>query len=72
MTQSDDIRLTDLEIQTAHLQKTVDELNEVVTKQANEISLLTRRVAILMERAASEEVATGEAAPMADQPPPHW
>ncbi|GEM_PF-153019 len=72
MSNPDDIRITDLEIQSAHLSRTVDELNEVVTRQADEIKSLTRRVEMLMQRAAASEAAEGEAAPLADQVPPHW
>lgn len=72
MPTSQDIRLTDLEIQATHLSRTVDELNEVVTRQADEIKALNRRVHMLMERAAGENADGGEAAPLADQVPPHW
>jgi len=41
-----DTRITKLEVELSHLARTVDELNEVVTKQADEIELLTRRVRI--------------------------
>ena len=67
-----DNRLTDLEELTAHLARTVDELNEVVTRQADEIDRLTHRVAMLMNRAAEAELAEGGTVPLADQKPPHW
>ena len=67
-----DFRLTDLEIQHAHLARTVDDLNQIVTKQASEIEILNRRVRMLMERLASDEAAAGGPVPLADQPPPHW
>lgn len=67
-----DNRLTDLEELTAHLARTVDELNEVVTRQAGEIDRLTHRVAMLMNRAAEAELAESGTVPLADQKPPHW
>jgi len=67
-----DTRTTKLEVEVAHLARTVDELNEVVTTQADEIEILTRRVRMMMERLAEEDVASGSAAPLADQRPPHW
>jgi SlyX protein len=67
-----DNRLTDLEELTAHLARTVDELNEVGTRQAGEIDRLTHRVAMLMNRAAEAELAESGTVPLADQKPPHW
>lgn len=67
-----DERLIDLEIQHAHLARTVDELSDVIARQADEIALLTRRVQMLMERLASEDTASDGTVPLADQPPPHW
>ncbi|MXN66166.1 hypothetical protein GR183_14720 [Stappia sp. GBMRC 2046] len=43
-------RLTDLEAQLAHNARTVDELNEVVTAQADLIDRLTRKVQELTEK----------------------
>ncbi len=67
-----DERLTDLEIQHAHLARTVDELNDVIARQAGEIALLTRRVQMLMERLAGDDATLDGTVPLADQPPPHW
>lgn len=61
-----------LEEQIAHLTRLTDELSDIVAGQADEISTLTRRVAMLMRREAEREVAEGVSAPVADQPPPHW
>ena len=65
-------RLTELEETVAHLVRTVDDLNEVVTRQAGEIDRLTHRVQMLMQRAAEAELASGTSVPLADQKPPHW
>ncbi|NRG19852.1 SlyX family protein [Rhizobiales bacterium] len=43
-------RLTDLEAQLAHNARTVDDLNEVVTAQADLIDRLTRKVQALTEK----------------------
>ena len=45
-------RLNRTEEEVAHLRRAVDDLSDVVTRQTREIDLLTRRVALLMERAA--------------------
>ncbi|MXU65288.1 SlyX family protein [Oceanomicrobium pacificus] len=65
-------RIDDLEIQLAHMARTVDELNEVVTAQAETIARMERRIALLVERAAAQEADTPGSIPLADQKPPHW
>lgn len=64
--------LTRLEERIAHLIRTVDELSDVVARQDAEIAVLTRRVAMLMEREAEREAGAMQGAPPADQKPPHW
>lgn len=64
-------KLQALEERIAHLQRTADELSEVVARQDAEIRRLTRHVGLLMDREASREAAEG-AIPLADQQPPHW
>lgn len=61
----------DLEEKVAHLIRAVEDLSDVVARQATEIAGLERRVRLLMERAAEEEALRGEA-PEADVRPPHW
>ncbi len=63
---------THLEEKIAHLTRTVDELSDIVARQEGEISRLTHRVAMLMEREASREYDAGGSIPLADQKPPHW
>ncbi|MDQ7079563.1 MAG: SlyX family protein [Paracoccaceae bacterium] len=65
-------RLTRLEISNAELTRMVEDLNEVVTRQAGEIETLTRRVEMMMQRLATEEYDSGNTVPLADQKPPHW
>jgi len=52
--------------------RVVEDLNEVVTDQANRIELLERRVAMLMNRAAEQEADQISGAPLSDQRPPHY
>jgi len=65
-------RITRLEEALAHQSALVEELNDVVTRQAAEIDLLNRRVSMLMQRAAEQEADNLSGAPLADQRPPHW
>ncbi len=65
-------RITRLEEALAHQSALLEELNEVVTDQATEIDQLTRRVSMLMQRAAEQEADNLSGAPLADQKPPHW
>ncbi|PAU96837.1 SlyX family protein [Paracoccus salipaludis] len=64
-------KLQALEERIAHLQRTVEDLSDVVTRQAAEVRALSRRVGLLMEREAEREAAEGTI-PLADQRPPHW
>ena len=61
-----------LEEKLAHLQKTTDELSEVVARQDAELARLTRRVEMLMAREAERELDAGGTAVMTDERPPHW
>ncbi len=67
-----DERMTRLEEQIAHQTALIDDLNAIVTSQADQIDLLTRRVAMLMQRAAEAELASDGTAALADQKPPHY
>lgn len=64
--------VTYLEEQIAYLGRTVDDLSEVVARQEREIALLTRRLALVLEREAEREAADSGTIPLADQKPPHW
>jgi SlyX protein len=65
-------RITDLEEQVAYLTKTVDDLSEVIARQDRTLDTVTRRLHLLMERAAEQELEAGGTVPLADQKPPHW
>jgi SlyX protein len=60
----------DLEEKVAHLIREVQDLSDVVARQAGEIAGLERRVRLLMERAAEEEAL--RETPEANVRPPHW
>jgi SlyX protein len=63
-------RMGRAEEELAHLRRAVDELSDVLARQSREIEVLTRRVAMLVARAAEAED-TGSVT-LADQKPPHW
>jgi SlyX protein len=60
-----------LEERVAHLIRAVDDLSDVVARQAKEIDRLTRLVQMLAEREAEREAMAGEG-PAANVRPPHW
>lgn len=64
--------ITHLEEQIAHLTRTVEDLSDVVARQETALALVTRRLAMLMEREAGRELDAGGTVPLADQRPPHW
>lgn len=61
-----------LEEQVAHLQRVVEDLSDVVARQAQDLALLSRRMGMLLEREAEREADQGHGIPLADQKPPHW
>ena len=67
-----DDRLTQLEETIAHLTLQVEELNEVVTRQDDELSRMTHRVKMLMEREAEREMTNSGGVVMGDERPPHY
>lgn len=64
-------KLQALEERIAHLQRSVDDLSDVIARQDAEIRRLTRRVGMLVE-AETERAAEAGSIPLADQRPPHW
>jgi SlyX protein len=62
----------ELEERLAHLERTNDELSEIVAAQAKEIDALNRRVAMLMEREAAREADGGGGVVFGDERPPHY
>lgn len=62
-------RIDTLEERMAHLMRTVEDLSDIVARQADEIDRLTRRMALVMDRMAGPDE---EGAVFTDQRPPHW
>jgi SlyX protein len=63
-------RIESLEERIAHLIRTVEDLSDVVARQAVEIDRLNRLTRLLAEREAEREA--GGDAPAANVKPPHW
>lgn len=63
-------RIVDLEMLVAHQQKTIDDLNEVVTGQGRMIADLRRKLETLTTRFLSVEEQLRDAPPV--DKPPHW
>ena len=61
-----------MEERLAHLERTVEELNTVVTRQQGEIDVLTRRVQMLMKREAERAADGGGGVILGDERPPHY
>ncbi|MFO6465997.1 SlyX family protein [uncultured Jannaschia sp.] len=62
--------MQDLEERIAHLTRAVEDLSDVVARQAGEIDALERKVARLVERQAPEGGEGGVV--LGDERPPHW
>ncbi|EEW26273.1 conserved hypothetical protein [Rhodobacter ferrooxidans] len=65
-------RVQAAEEQIAHLVRVVEELSDVLARQAGDIERLSRRVGLLLEREAEREADGAGGIPLADQRPPHW
>ncbi len=61
-----------LEEQIAHMTRTVEELNTVVTRQQSEIDRLTRRVEMLLQREAERPQEGSGGVVFGDERPPHY
>ncbi|MDW4500410.1 SlyX family protein [Sulfitobacter sp. D35] len=64
--------MEELEERIAHLTRTVDDLSDVVARQQSEIDLLTRRMAMLMQREAEREAQGSGGVVLGDEKPPHY
>lgn len=64
--------MQEIEEKLAHLTRAVDDLSEIVARQEAEIALLTRRVAMLMEREAHREAEAPGGVVLGDERPPHY
>ena len=67
-----DARLTALEEQVAYLTRTVEDLSDVLARQAKTLDLAERRLGLLLEAEAARQADGEGAVALADQRPPHW
>jgi SlyX protein len=63
---------TEIEERMAHLERTLDELNDALSKQASEVDRLQARIKLLMEREAEREAAGSGGVVLGDERPPHY
>ncbi|NVK39273.1 MAG: SlyX family protein [Gammaproteobacteria bacterium] len=71
MTQSDQDQIEDLQIRIAFLEQSLDDLNDVVTKQQAQISLMERALKHLNSRLEQMSPANIKSAED-ETPPPHY
>jgi len=71
MTQSDQDQIEDLQIRIAFLEQNLDDLNDVVTKQQAQISLMERALKHLNSRLEQMSPANIKSAED-ETPPPHY
>ena len=67
-----DARLTALEEQVAYLTRTVEDLSDVLARQAKTLDIAERRLGLLLEAEAARQADGEGAVALADQRPPHW
>ncbi len=65
-------RITELEIQLAHVTRMAEELSDVVADQAKRLERAEKRIHTLMNRAAEAEAEAMSGIAIGDKPPPHW
>ena len=66
-----EVRLSELEIDTAYQRETIDALNETVTSQWKEIDRLSQLVEQILSQLRQPADDTGASSPD-DPPPPHY
>ncbi len=64
--------MREIEEKLAHLIRTVEDLSDVVARQAAEIDRLTRRVERLTQREAEREAQGSGGVVFGDERPPHY
>lgn len=65
-------RITQLEETVAHLSKVVDELSDVIARQDVDMSKMTHRLQILIDREAAREAGGTGGVILGDERPPHY
>ena len=69
MTEADEERLAELEIQLAHQGRSIEELSDMVSKQWEMIDRMSRQIRSLKDALVELE---DNSAPAANQKPPHY
>ena len=64
--------ITELEIQLAHHDKTIEELSDIIADQAKRLERAENRITMLMQRAADTESQSMSGEVVGNAPPPHW
>lgn len=72
MDKKPDDRITELEEALAYLTRVTDDLSEVIARQDQDISRLTRRLDMLMRAEAERQSQSDGSIAVTDQPPPHY
>lgn len=67
----DEDRIIAAEERIADLMREVEDLSQIVTRQADALDRIERRLALLMQREAAREADAG-AVVLADEAPPHY
>jgi SlyX protein len=65
-------RITELEIQLAHLQRLFEQLNDVVTQQAGRVDKIAAAQKKLEEKINQTRVGESESVDPLDEKPPHY
>jgi SlyX protein len=61
-----------LQERIAHLERTVEDLSDVIARQDRAIARLEARIALLLEREAEREAAASGGVVLGDERPPHY
>lgn len=64
--------MTEIEERIAHLERTVEELSDVVARQDGEIARLMRQAEVLIAREAERDAAGSGGIVIGDERPPHY
>jgi SlyX protein len=72
MISESEARITELEIQLAHLQRLFEQLNDVVTQQAGRVDQLAAAQKKLEEKLNQARAAESESVDPLDEKPPHY
>ncbi|MEM6759036.1 MAG: SlyX family protein [Pseudomonadota bacterium] len=64
--------MTEYEERIAHLDRTVEELSDVIARQDADIARLRRQVDVLIAREADREAQGGGGVIIGDERPPHY